>query len=204
MELRRRRAGIRALRQGGHEHDEPVGVGERERLEQDRVHHREDRGVGADAERERGDGGEGEAGAAAQRAQRVTQVFAEAFEHESPPRCSTSRASWCVPRSPVSRRARAPCPCRGRTAARRRAISSGVSRSAFEKSSFHDGSSLQRSGEHRRARRGRGLEHAQRELERLRAATRRRRGGRTSCRAGSRSRGSAARRLLRRCPWRSP
>ena len=46
----------------------------------------------------------------------------------------------------LSRRPRATSLSRS-NAARRRAISSGVSRSAFEKSSFHDGSSLQRSGE---------------------------------------------------------
>ena len=55
------------------------GVGERHRLQQHRVDDRKDRGVGADAERERGDGRQRERRALAEHAQRVLQVPDECF-----------------------------------------------------------------------------------------------------------------------------
>ena len=60
--------------------DEPVAVAVRQRLEQHAAHDAEDRGVGADAEREREDDDGGERGAVAQRAQRVRDVGGDALE----------------------------------------------------------------------------------------------------------------------------
>jgi hypothetical protein len=49
--------------------DHAIGVGVGERLEQNRIHYREDGGVGSDAEGKRGYGGNGEAGILPQLAQ---------------------------------------------------------------------------------------------------------------------------------------
>ena len=56
-------------------HHEPIGILVRERLEQDGVDHREDRGVRADAEREHDEHGGGEAGALAEAAKGVAHVL---------------------------------------------------------------------------------------------------------------------------------
>ena len=70
-------AGTLALRhQHVHEH-QPLGVGERQRLEQHGVDDGEDRGIGADAERERGDGDRRKCRRAAQQPQRVADVLEE-------------------------------------------------------------------------------------------------------------------------------
>ena len=57
--------------------DEPVGLGERQRLQQDCVDDAEDRAVRADAEGQRRDGHEREAGRLPQPSQRVDEVLAQ-------------------------------------------------------------------------------------------------------------------------------
>ncbi len=60
--------------------DETIRIGIRKRTQQDGVHDGEDRGVRADAERQREDGRGGEAGCAPQHAQAVADVLAERVE----------------------------------------------------------------------------------------------------------------------------
>ena len=69
---------------GVHELDDAVGVGIGERLEQDRVDHGEDGGVGSDAEGESGDGGYGERRAGDEHAEGVAEV-AEKVAHVGVP-----------------------------------------------------------------------------------------------------------------------
>ena len=57
--------------------DEAVGRGERERVEQHAAHDAEDRGVGADPERQRREGHDGKSGRRAKPAQRVAQILFE-------------------------------------------------------------------------------------------------------------------------------
>ena len=54
--------------------DQPVGVGIRQRAQQHGLDHGEERGVGADAEREREHDGGREAGLASEDAQGVSQI----------------------------------------------------------------------------------------------------------------------------------
>ena len=56
-----------------------IRIGKRDRLQQDGVDDREDGGVGADAERQRGHGGQGEARALAEHAERVPEIFQKRF-----------------------------------------------------------------------------------------------------------------------------
>ena len=88
------------------------GSPERQRPQQHRVDDAEDRGVGADAEREREDGGRGEAGILAQHAHGVDEVLAQRVERTA---ARADRGSALS--SPRGRRARA---------ARARRASSGV------------------------------------------------------------------------------
>ena len=67
------------------DHDEARRILERQPLEQHRVGDAEDRGVGADAERERRDDRGGEAGPSLERAQRETNVLCD-VAHERGPR----------------------------------------------------------------------------------------------------------------------
>src|SRR5262245_56643570 len=53
---------------------EAIGLGERQRPDEDRVDQREDGGVGADGQRQRDDGREREAGVLAKRTKRKSQV----------------------------------------------------------------------------------------------------------------------------------
>ena len=53
---------------------QPIGIRERQRLQQDRVDHAVDRRGRADADRERQDGGDGEAAAARQRSHRIRDI----------------------------------------------------------------------------------------------------------------------------------
>ncbi len=62
------------------EQHQPLGLADRERLQQDAVDEGEDRAVGADAEGERGHGDQRERGAAAQDAQTVAHVLRELVE----------------------------------------------------------------------------------------------------------------------------
>ena len=64
-------AGVRPLLV---EHHQALGIAHRELAQQDLVDQREDRGVGADAERQRQDGDGGEERAAAEAAQRQAEV----------------------------------------------------------------------------------------------------------------------------------
>lgn len=59
---------------------EVFGVGDVERAQDEAVHEAEDNGVGADGERERGDGGEGKAGRFAEHAQGEAEVGEECLE----------------------------------------------------------------------------------------------------------------------------
>ena len=79
------------------QHDEAVGVGERHRLEQHRVDDREDRGIGADAERERRDRRGREATALPEHPKRLAQVFEEAFNHDRPNYLSSPVADDHIP-----------------------------------------------------------------------------------------------------------
>ena len=72
--------------------DQPVGVRERQRPEQQRVHQAEDRGVGADADGEDQDGDDGEAGVAAQRAEGVAQVVQERVHVRNSPGVAVEEA----------------------------------------------------------------------------------------------------------------
>ena len=83
-ELGGRAAAVDALRRSRLQHHQPVGVGKRHRLEEDGVDDREDRGVGADAERQRRHRRGGEAPALPEHPQRLPQVLEEAFNHGGP------------------------------------------------------------------------------------------------------------------------
>ncbi len=91
LEVRHGEAHLRdLLRPLGEEHEAP-GLRVRQGPQQDGVHHAEDRGVGADAERERGHGDDGEAGRAPQRAHREANVPPEVVH-----RLTSSRLSWGI------------------------------------------------------------------------------------------------------------
>jgi len=64
--------------------DQLLRVRHRQHAQHQRVEQRENRRVGADAERQRNDRRGREAGAPAQAAQRVADVFAEALEPRKP------------------------------------------------------------------------------------------------------------------------
>ena len=61
--------------------DQPVGLFERQRTQQDGVHDAEDRRVGADAEREDRDDGERERGRARQHPEGVSEIGGERSDH---------------------------------------------------------------------------------------------------------------------------
>ena len=87
------------LRRG--DHDEAIGIGIRERTPEHAVGDGENRGVEADAERERGEGGEGERRIAPQQSQRVTHVLCEGFERRHTKdrgRTFTLAGHNCIPR----------------------------------------------------------------------------------------------------------
>src|SRR6185437_4708484 len=67
--------------------DQTPGIGIRKRLEQYRVHHAEDRAVGADTEREREHDDDGKGRIAAQPPERVAQVVAESVHGGAPVQC---------------------------------------------------------------------------------------------------------------------
>ena len=67
--------------------DHAIGVGISERLEQNRIHDREDGGVGSDAERQRGNGSDGEAGVLPEHLQRVLDVVEQVAHCATPLRC---------------------------------------------------------------------------------------------------------------------
>lgn len=79
-----RGVGIAALRIGVHELHDPVRVRVRERLEQHRVHDREDRGVRPDAQRQRRNGGEREAWILHEHVQRVFEIVEEIAHWSAP------------------------------------------------------------------------------------------------------------------------
>jgi hypothetical protein len=60
--------------------DHAIGVGIGERLEQNRIHYREDGGVGSDTEGQRGYGGNGEAGILTQLAQAEARILPKQFQ----------------------------------------------------------------------------------------------------------------------------
>ena len=62
------------------DHDQAVGLRERQRLEHDRVHRREDGDVRADPERKRDDRGDGETGSAPEGAKRKAHVSDEILD----------------------------------------------------------------------------------------------------------------------------
>ena len=66
--------------------DEAIGIGIRQRTPEHAVGDGEDRGVEADAERERGEGGDGERRIAPHQSQRVTHVLRERFDRREDPR----------------------------------------------------------------------------------------------------------------------
>jgi hypothetical protein len=88
--------------------DELVGVLERKRPDQQRVHEAEDRGVGADRERERGDDGRGDPRLPAHLPQRVTNVPAESLDRVHEWRLHRARSllpslqALCSPAEPRS------------------------------------------------------------------------------------------------------
>ncbi len=59
------------------QHDQPLRIAERQRLEQHRIHQTENRAVGANAQREHGHGNGCEAGIPPQHAQRESQIVNE-------------------------------------------------------------------------------------------------------------------------------
>lgn len=64
--------------------DHAIGVGVGEGLEQHRVDHRKDGGVGSNAQRQSGDGGEGKAGVLAEHLKRVFEIVPQ-IAHASTP-----------------------------------------------------------------------------------------------------------------------
>jgi hypothetical protein len=83
LKFRGRGAWVRAARRRVHERHDPVGIGERHRLEQDGVDDGKDRGVGADTERQRRHGGGREAAVLAEHPERVSHVLEEGFHTTS-------------------------------------------------------------------------------------------------------------------------
>ena len=79
LEFGGRRAGSRAIGKGVQEKDQAVRVGKRRGLQQDRVDHGENGGVGSDAERQRQYGGGCEPGTLAECAQRVLEILQKCF-----------------------------------------------------------------------------------------------------------------------------
>ncbi len=75
--LRRRCAAPRPLREGVHEHDEAIGIRKGHRLQQDGVDHREDRRIGADADRKRQDRHDREPGSLHECSDGVTKILNE-------------------------------------------------------------------------------------------------------------------------------
>jgi len=86
LKARRRRRRVGSLRRHVHEHHDAIGVGKVHGPKHDGIHHREDCGVRADAERERRDRREREGGTFRKRAQRVTEILQESFDG-APPSC---------------------------------------------------------------------------------------------------------------------
>jgi hypothetical protein len=80
-----RRGPGRSAVPGGEDPHQSVRVCKRERAEEDRVQHREDRGVRADSERERQHGDAREGGRLAQHARRETDIEEDALERRPPP-----------------------------------------------------------------------------------------------------------------------
>ena len=80
---RRARVAVSLLRV--HDAHEAIGLRKRQRLEQHAVHDAEDRGVGADAERERDDRGERERRCGAKLSHRVADVVPEVVHDVAPP-----------------------------------------------------------------------------------------------------------------------
>ena len=70
------------LRRRVHEDDQPIRIGERHRLQQDRIDDRENGGICADPQRQRGDGGQGEGRALREHPQGMLQVSEKGFKHE--------------------------------------------------------------------------------------------------------------------------
>ena len=121
------------------QHDQTVGVGKRHRLEQHRVDDREDRRVGANAERQRRDRGGREAPALPEHPQRLAQVFEEAFNHDVLNYLSSPVANDHEPAYPsfpmgrvvegsvsITQCSRGPTPARSRAATARRARAAGA------------------------------------------------------------------------------
>ena len=82
--------------------DEAIGRGIRQRAQQHGVERAEDRGVGADPEREREDGDGREAGAAAEQAKADHRVLLDlAGEFESRRRCSMRSSCRAQPIAPA-------------------------------------------------------------------------------------------------------
>jgi hypothetical protein len=76
--------------------DDPLGIAEGERLEQDAANHAEDRGVGADAERERQERGRGEARGAAQCAEAVAKILEQLIEERHASSSSFAAQVFCA------------------------------------------------------------------------------------------------------------
>ncbi len=74
--VRRRDGGAAVMQQS----DQAVGVAIVERVEEDGIHHAEDRGIGADAEREREDGEESEARRPQQGARTIAKILGEILQ----------------------------------------------------------------------------------------------------------------------------
>ena len=68
------------------DHDQAIGSGIRQRTPEHAVGDGENRGVEADAERERGEGGEGKGRIAPYQSQRVTHVLRQRFDRREDPR----------------------------------------------------------------------------------------------------------------------
>ena len=91
-----RRAGVRIVVV---QPDDPIGVRHRQRLQDDRPHDAEDRGVGADADRERQERRDREGAVLHQHARRKSRVLAERGQQAS------ELAHTRLPRPPLGRRA---------------------------------------------------------------------------------------------------
>ena len=77
------------------DHDEPAGIAERERLEQDRPHDSEERRGGADAQGDDEDRHQGESRGAAQGARAVAQIAGKGFETVPTPGSAGLFAEQC-------------------------------------------------------------------------------------------------------------
>ena len=93
-ELRRGRPGPLPLSRGVHEHHEPVGLRHVHRPQQDGVDDRENGRVGADAERQRGQGGERERRVLAQHPDGQAQVFEERLYMAHRSLVTNPRGDW--------------------------------------------------------------------------------------------------------------